>query len=180
MEKMEVDGLVKGEEGTEVSRQRVEEESVDKVDITGLCRDGVAAMSASGISDTPTVQGFDLNVLTSSVNVPLALTDSALLVNVGEKEDMENILSIATEGSLIGDSVSSCVNVGVQGEEQGNRDLVPQGDMATVSTTGKLKEGPGPSSQEEFCAPTWDETPCSTKTVLTLSLPLPLTLMQPL
>lgn len=80
--------LVDGDEGAEVSTQLVEEEFVDKVSIT--CLGG--NVSTSGVSETPTVEGFDLNVLSSSGNAQLALTDYVLFENEGEKD--ENILSV--------------------------------------------------------------------------------------
>lgn len=40
---------------------------------------------------------------------------------------------------------------------------MPQGERAPVCTTRELIERPGPSAQEEFFTPTWDETPCSNR-----------------
>lgn len=76
-EKMVEEELVEGEEGTEVSSQRVEEATVDKEDIASLGE-------ASGVSTIPSGPTFDLSSLSPSGNASLASTDSSLL-DVSEK-----------------------------------------------------------------------------------------------
>nr|XP_016448703.1 PREDICTED: inner centromere protein-like [Nicotiana tabacum] len=61
------------------------------------------------------------------------LMSSEFTLGLQEQEAIENMLSIAAEGCVVD------------------------------STTGELPEGPDPSTQEEHYAPTWDETPYSSK-----------------
>lgn len=72
--------LVERDEGVEVSSQRVEEGFVTEMVTFGL----VEGVPASGVSETPTAQGFDTNVLSSSGNSPPSSIGTTLMVPEGE------------------------------------------------------------------------------------------------
>ncbi|XP_070045306.1 uncharacterized protein [Nicotiana tomentosiformis] len=98
-------------------------------------------------------------------NIPLVSSESTLCLN--EQEAIENMLLIAVEGSLVGGYEGESETIGSQGEGDSlqveGREPVPVENLAPESTTGEPYEGPDPSAQEEPSAPTWDETPCSSK-----------------
>ncbi|XP_070055103.1 uncharacterized protein [Nicotiana tomentosiformis] len=98
-------------------------------------------------------------------NVPLASSESTLGVN--EQEAIDNILLIAVEGGLVGgyEGVNETIGSHRKGEgyQEEGRELVPLENLAPNSTTGETNEGPNPSAQEDPSAPTWDETPYSSK-----------------
>lgn len=62
------------DKGVEVSSQRVEEERLDRMSVLGV----VERVHASGISDTPSVEGVDLNISSKSSNIPSSPTTTFL------------------------------------------------------------------------------------------------------
>ncbi|XP_070046114.1 uncharacterized protein [Nicotiana tomentosiformis] len=82
-------------------------------------------------------------------------------------EKCSEMLSIAAEGCVVGEYEGVSETNRSKGEGDSllveGRELVPVKNLAPDSITGELPEGPDPSTQEEHYAPTWDETPCSSK-----------------
>lgn len=64
---------------------------------------------------------------------------------------------------LVEDSKASGSGEGTQGEIQGDGELISQREQVTVCTTWEPIKGPYSSTQGESIAPTWDETPGSTR-----------------
>ncbi|OIT39284.1 hypothetical protein A4A49_64020 [Nicotiana attenuata] len=82
------DEIVDGEEGQEVSSQKVGESFETQQDV--VCSGEVS------IVPTPS---FDLNIATPTCNIPPAYSDTLLGVNEREAiEAIENMLLISTEG----------------------------------------------------------------------------------
>ncbi|XP_019250915.1 PREDICTED: uncharacterized protein LOC109229820 [Nicotiana attenuata] len=106
---------------------------------------------------------LNLNIATPTANVLYASSDSVLEVN--EKEAIENMLLIAAEGGLVDVYEGDNETIGSQGKMKVTKLRVgnwcTMENLAPVSTTRETIEGPDPSAQQEHAAPTWDETPCS-------------------
>ncbi|OIT04309.1 hypothetical protein A4A49_65178, partial [Nicotiana attenuata] len=82
------DKIVYGEEGQEVSSQQIGEISEAQQDVVG----------SGEVSEVPT-PSLDLNIATPAGNVPHVSSDSIMGVN--EREAIENMLLITTEGGLL-------------------------------------------------------------------------------
>lgn len=85
----------------------------------------VDGVSASGISHTPSAQGIDLNILSTSSNIISSSTGTILLCNEGETYRSDAIKTCSTSlekehvgavKSLVGDSLTDDVGDETQGE----------------------------------------------------------------
>lgn len=153
-QKIAEDETVDGDEGQEVSSQKVGKSSETQQDVV-----------SSGEGPAVPAPSFDLNIATHTGNVLPTSSDSILAVN--EKEAIENILLIVAEGGLVGGYKGDNETIGSQREDESQkakgRELVRLENLAPFSTTGEKTKGHDPFAQEEHFAPTWDETHCSSK-----------------
>ncbi|XP_070049494.1 uncharacterized protein [Nicotiana tomentosiformis] len=100
----------------------------------------------------------------SSLPVEESFAKEQVTLELQEHEAIENMISIAAEGSMIGgyEGVSK-----FQGEDNGTevegRELVLVETSAPDSTTGEPTEGPDPSSPEEPSGSNRDKTPSSSQ-----------------
>ncbi|OIT27559.1 hypothetical protein A4A49_64945, partial [Nicotiana attenuata] len=94
------DEMLDGEEGQEVSSQQVGEVSTAQQDVAG-----------SGEVSEVLAPSFDLNVVSPTGNATPASSDYTLL-GVSEREAIENMLLIATDGGLVGEYECGDVTTG--------------------------------------------------------------------